>query len=259
MDGATSLPGKGSREDTFLTGGEKRWYRNTRLLVAITLWGICLMTLLVASVIVHFHPGPWPVDLQTTVTLQSLHLWAWVNSSIDFISRLNDPLPVTIALVLWLIGLSILRWFLLAIFFVFGTTISDLGINGFISQLVGRPRPSSPLIHIYNPEPSYSFPSGHTEHNVVYYGFLLYLSFSKPVREWRYRWILVPLQIFAVLNILGVGYSRVKEGSHWMTDTLGGYLSGALCLFLIIFLYSRAKHIVAKWLAKRHYAVHFWP
>src|SRR5438034_1075513 len=98
MDGATSLPGKGSREDTFLTGGEKRWYRNTRLLVAITLWGICLMTLLVASVIVHFHPGPWPFDLQTTVTLQSLHLWAWVNSSIDFISRLNDPLPVTIPL-----------------------------------------------------------------------------------------------------------------------------------------------------------------
>jgi membrane-associated phospholipid phosphatase len=256
MDSANSLPGKETREDAFLTGGEKRWYRNTRLLVAITLWALGLLTLLVASVLVHFHPGPWPFDLQTTVTLQSLHLWPWANSSIDFISRLNDPLPVTIALVLWFIGLSILRWFLLAIFFVFGTTVSDLGINGFISQLVGRPRPSSPLIHIYNPEPFHSFPSGHTEHNVVYYGFLLYLSFSKPVRQWRYRWILIPFQIFAALNILGVGYSRVEEGSHWVTDTLGGYLSGALCLFLIIFLYSRTKHILAQWFAKRRHKLH---
>src|SRR5947209_2849650 len=252
MDGATSLPGKETRGNAYLAGGEKRWYKNTRLIVAITLWGIGLMTLLVASVLVHFHPGPWPFDLQTTVTLQGLHLWPWVNSSIDFISRVNDPLPVTIALVFWFIGLSILRWFLLAIFFVFGTTVSDLGINGFISQLVGRPRPSSPLIHIYNPEPFHSFPSVHTEHNVIYYGFLLYLSFSNPVRQWRYRLILVPFHIFAVLNILGVSYSRVVEGSHWVTDTLGGYLSGALCLFLIIFLYSRAKHILAHWLARRH-------
>ena len=252
MDSTPDLPGNQSLDSTPPAVDLKGRNTKASYIVVVALWIIGLIALLVTSVIVRLHPGPWPFDLQTTVTLQGLHLWPWVNSSIDFISRVNDPLPVTIALVFWFIGLSILRWFLLAIFFVFGTTVSDLGINGFISQLVGRPRPSSPLIHIYNPEPFHSFPSGHTEHNVIYYGFLLYLSFSKPVRQWRYRWILVPFQIFAVLNILGVSYSRVVEGSHWVTDTLGGYLSGALCLFLIIFLYSRAKHILAHWLARRH-------
>ncbi len=72
---------------------------------------------------------------------------------------------------------------------------------------------------------------------MVYYGFLLYLSFTKPVREWRYHWLLLPLQIFAVLNILLVGYARVEAGSHWITDALAGYLSGGLLLFLFISLY----------------------
>jgi phosphatidylserine/phosphatidylglycerophosphate/cardiolipin synthase-like enzyme len=72
---------------------------------------------------------------------------------------------------------------------------------------------------------------------VIYYGFLLYVSLTKPVSEWRYRWVLIPFQIYAVLNILLIGYSRMLEGSHWLTDALGGYLSGALWLSLIIFLY----------------------
>jgi membrane-associated phospholipid phosphatase len=251
VDNATFLPGTKTPGNAPMIGDVKRRKAYIRRIVAFPLWGIGFITLLVASVIVHFHPGPWPFDLQTTVTLQSLHLWPWVKSAIDFVSRLNDPLPVTIALGLWLVGLSIFRWFLQVIFFVFGTVVADLGINALISQLVGRPRPSSPLIHIYNPEPTYSFPSGHTEHNVVYYGFLLYLSFSKPVRQWRYRWILLPFQIFAALNILGVGYSRVEEGSHWVTDILGGYISGALCLLLLIFLYRRATDLLVRWRTKR--------
>jgi membrane-associated phospholipid phosphatase len=251
MDRATLLPVTETPGDTLMIRDIEQRKGYIRGIVAFTLWGMGFIMLLVASVIVHFHPGPWPFDLQTTVTLQSLHLWSWVNSSIDFVSRLNDPLPVTIALGLWLVGLSLFRWFLPAIFFVFGTVVADLGINALISQLVGRPRPSSPLIHIYNPEPFHSFPSGHTEHNVVYYGFLLFLSFTKPVCQWRYRWILLPFQIVAVLNILGVGYSRVEEGSHWVTDIFGGYLTGALCLFLLIFLYRRATDLLVRWRTKR--------
>ena len=72
---------------------------------------------------------------------------------------------------------------------------------------------------------------------MLFYGFLLFLSFTKPVREWRCRWVLIPLQVFAVLNILLMGYSRVFEGEHWLSDILGGYLSGALWLALFIFLY----------------------
>jgi membrane-associated phospholipid phosphatase len=190
----------------------------------------------VASVMVHFHPGPWPFDLQTTNSVQHLPLWPWVQAILTFVDVFNDPIPAVIALSVWFIGLSLFRLFPQAIFIAFGTGLADL-LDGLISTIVARPRPSSPLIHVYIPEPFHSFPSGHTEHCVVYYGFLLYLSFTKPVREWRYHWFLLPLQLFAILNILLVGYARVAAGSHWITDALAGYLSGALLLFLLIFLY----------------------
>ncbi len=126
------------------------------------------------------------------------------------------------------------------------------GLNAIIGYLVARPRPTSPPIHVYMPEGGIpSFPSGHVENDVVYYGFLLYLSFTKPVSEWRYRWILIPFQIYAALNILFIGYSRVLEGSHWLNDALAGYLTGALWLALLIFLYRWTLDKLNEWYAKR--------
>jgi membrane-associated phospholipid phosphatase len=97
----------------------------------------------------------------------------------------------------------------------------------------------------------HSFPSGHVENDVVFLGFMLYLSLSKPVNRWRYRWLLIPLQLYAVLNILLIGYSRVVEGSHWLTDVVGGYLAGALWLVLLIVVYHWALDRLTTWHAKR--------
>ena len=67
------------------------------------------------------------------------------------------------------------------------------------------------------------------------------------MREWRYHWLLLPLQIYAVFDILAIGFSRVLEGDHWFTDVLGGYLEGLLLLFFFIFLYRWTTD----WLARR--------
>lgn len=251
MDNTTDLPGTQAPGSATLAAGAKKRQRQLLLVSAFILWVIGVITVLVAAVIIlFFHPGPWPFDLQTTVTLQSIHYSPWLLASIDIPSRFNDIIPATIALTLWLVGLlligwifkqrgkSPMHWIVTALFIVFGTLFADLAINGLISRLVNRPRPSPLLIHVYNPEPVPSFPSGHVEHTVVYYGFLLYLSFTKPVREWRYHWLLLPLQIFAALNILMIGYSRVEEGSHWLSDALAGYLEGAFLLALLIFVYG---------------------
>jgi undecaprenyl-diphosphatase len=212
-----------------------------------SLWGIMLVGLIVAGVIVHIHPMPWPFDLQTTIMVQSYHpgyLVAWVNTA----SYVNDPNISTGELIAWLLILSLigliahlrgkqaLFWVWAGVCIGFGTAGLD-GLDGLFSLVVGRPRPASPLIHVYVPEPFHSFPSGHVENDMVYYGFLLYLSFTAPVRNWRYRRVLIPLQVFFVLVLLTIGYSRIYEGSHWLTDTLGGYLSGAVFLSFLIFVY----------------------
>ncbi len=232
-------PGERLPGATTQTSGKKRFP------VGLVLWIIGFIILVAASVMVHLHPGPWPIDLQTTIFIQHLHMAVWILAFLNFISFLNDPIPSLIAMALWLVGLALFRRFLQGIFIAIGTALAD-GIDGLIGTIVGRPRPASPLIHVYVHEPFHSFPSGHTEHDMVYYGFLLFLSFTKPVRQWRYHWLLLPLQIFAVLAIITIGVSRVYEGSHWITDIFGGYLSGALMLYLLIIGYRWAHVALAR-------------
>lgn len=262
MDGTSDLPGKQTLDGTTLAGDVKRRNANTRRDVAITLWIIGFIALVVASVIVRFHPAPWPFDLQTTTTLQNLQLPSWVSTSIGWVSIVEDPINSTLALLsgfvllsligdfVWYRGGSPMRWFVAAIFVFAGTGVMA-GLDFLFGFFAARPRPSPLLIHVYMPERVASFPSGHVEGDVVFYGFLLYLSLTKPVSEWRYRWILIPFQLYAVLNILLIGFSRVYEGSHWLTDALGGYLSGALFLVLLIFLYHWTLDRLTKRRAER--------
>jgi len=130
-----------------------------------------------------------------------------------------------------------------------------VGIGNEIDALIGdyvvRPRPLPSLVHVdailkYN-----SFPSGHCCHVMLFYGFMLYLSFTKPVRTWRYHLLLIPLQLFALLNILLIGYERIYGGEHWLSDVLGGYLSGALWLALFIALYQWITHLRQRNQAKK--------
>ncbi len=262
MDSTPNLPGNHTGDDITLAGGVKGRSARTRRNVAITLWLIGFIALVGASVIVYFHPAPWLIDLQTTITLQHLQLPSWMITSIGWPTMVNDPIPsvssitiwfvvlLLIGVVAWLRGRSPIPWFVTAIFIWLGTILMWT-LFFLIDFIVARPRPSSPLIHVFIPEPIPTFPSGHVIYAVVYYGFLLYLSLTKPVSQWRYRWLLIPFQLFAVLNILLIGYSRVYEGSHWLTDVLGGYLMGALLLALLIFLYRWTLDRLTKRRARR--------
>ena len=225
----------------------------------IVFFVIGIIILAVASVLVHAHPQPYPFDLQTTQTLQTLQTPAFVTPTIDFFSSLNDPIPSIIALAVWLVGLIVIglvarargrspvKWFQSAAGLIITVGIAG-GLNFIINWLVARPRPGTfgEKIRVLSHIPVNSFPSGHTEHDVSYYGFILYLSLTPPVRSWRYRWILIPFQIFAAIDILTIGYSRILEGEHWLTDVLAGYLSGALWLLMCIFLYRLITDIIAQ-------------
>jgi membrane-associated phospholipid phosphatase len=262
MDSTPNLPGKQTLDGSTLAGGVMRRSAQTRRNGAITLWLIGFIALVVATVMVIMHPAPWPFDLQTTITLQHLQLPSWVITSIGWPTTVNDPIPQVSGFILWFVVLSLIGvvvwrrggspipWFVTAIFLSSGILV--MWILFFLTDfIIARPRPSSPLIHVFIPEPIPTFPSGHVIYAVVYYGFLLYVSLTKPVSEWRYRWLLIPFQLYAVLNILLIGFSRVYEGSHWLTDVLGGYLFGALFLVPLIFLYRWTLDRMTKRRARR--------
>lgn len=221
---------------TKTAGGEDRHNARARHILEAILWCIGLITLVSAGYYFHFHRGPLPGEFNISRSIQALHLPQWFFSILIFFSSLNDIPPSIAAVVIFVVGLAVMRWFRQAIFLALTVGVGN-AIDALIGDLVGRPRPDPHLIHVTTKLTFNSFPSGHTEHDTVFYGFLLYLSLTKPVREWRYRWILLPFQIFGLMAILLIGFSRLYEGEHWLTDVLGGYLSGALWLFLFIWLY----------------------
>lgn len=76
---------------------------------------------------------------------------------------------------------------------------------------------------------------GHVLFFVIFFGFLAYLAWIHFAG--RVRVILIAT--CAALIVL-IGPSRIFLGAHWASDVAGGYIIGALWLFVLILLYQRA-------------------
>ena len=218
--------------------------------IAIKLWLLGLLALAVASMLVHNHPGPWPVELAFTRTVQSLPYWPWIPLILDFIGTFDNPTPTGIVLGIVFTAILLIGSYRQAIFLALTVGIGN-AMNALIGDYVVRPRPTPALVHVDVSLKYNSFPSGHCCHVMLFYGFLLYLSFMRSVRAWPYRWALIPLQVFTALNILLIGFSRVYEGEHWLFDVLSGYLSGAHWLVVFICLYQWTTSVLDRRHAKR--------
>ena len=202
------------------------------------LWFLGLVVLMIIAWFVHGHPNPWPFELTISRDIQAWQMPGWLKAILIFVSTFNDPTPSGVAAAVVVAALLLARKIRPALFLGYLILVGN-SIDAIIGDIVGRPRPSPYLIHVTATLNFNSFPSGHTEHIVIFYGFLLFLTLTRPVREWKYAKWLIPLQILMALDILLMGFSRVLEGEHWTLDVLGGYLSGALWLTLFIYLYFR--------------------
>jgi membrane-associated phospholipid phosphatase len=100
----------------------------------------------------------------------------------------------------------------------------------FVISYFARPRPPEQTGLVVKTIPS--FPSGHTMSALIVYGFLAYILIPKmPSRFWK--WIVA---IAAVLIMLFIGFSRVFQGGHYLTDVIGGYAFGLAWAGLIYLL-----------------------
>ncbi|MFJ4675408.1 MULTISPECIES: phosphatase PAP2 family protein [unclassified Kitasatospora] len=129
-----------------------------------------------------------------------------------------DPLTMRLlvaAAVGWLLWRRAWR---LAVWAAATTTAAGL-IGWAVKAAVARARPSlpDPVAHA----PGFSFPSGHAMTAATCCTVLL-LVFSPALRP-GWRWA---ARAAAGLSVLGVGFTRVALGVHWVSDVLGGWLLG---------------------------------
>ncbi|MEP6696227.1 MAG: phosphatase PAP2 family protein [Pseudonocardiales bacterium] len=134
---------------------------------------------------------------------------------------------VFVPIALWLLWRRLYR---LAAFVAITVVLSSL-LNNAVKTLVHRTRPvfSDPVAHAGGA----SFPSGHAQAAMVGYG-VLTLVFLPALRGgWRRLAVVV-----AVLMVLGIGFSRVALGVHYVSDVLAGYVLGAAWLIAMTAAFS---------------------
>ncbi|HEY0756784.1 MAG TPA: phosphatase PAP2 family protein [Ktedonobacteraceae bacterium] len=188
------------------------------------------------SLYIRANPHPLPFEFDLSKWLQASITQPWIGAIFRFLTFINDPLPDVITTIAVMVVFVVMRWFRQGIFLALAVVIGN-GVDALIGDLVQRPRPTPNLIHVDSRLIFNSFPSGHSCHMMVFYGFLFFLTLTPSVKQWRHQWLVLLLQIWALLNIGIMGLARLWEGEHWVLDIVGGYLDGAIWMALFIFLY----------------------
>jgi undecaprenyl-diphosphatase len=198
-------------------------------LLVLLAGGFGVLTFLVKTI------QSFPIDLVITEGIQSIN-FAPFGSLMIAISWLgfwpqSGLITLTIVVVILFYGL---QWEALSAILA---AILTTAVNVLVKDLIQRPRPSNPIIHVLARLTDFSFPSGHVMYYIGFYGFVGFLVFTllKPS-------LLRTVLLYIVGGLIGlVGISRIYEGQHWASDVLGAYLLGTLALIGIIMLYRWGK------------------
>lgn len=114
--------------------------------------------------------------------------------------------------------------------FVVVALVGSVVLNNVLKAVIGRPRPPFEWSETLA---TASFPSGHTMN-----AFVVYLAIALAVWHLWGRRVGTVAVAAAVLISMVVGTSRIYLGVHWLTDVVGGFLAGAMCLLLVVALFA---------------------
>lgn len=178
----------------------------------------------------------WTIDLTITKIIQSINFPGFPEL-MRLVTRLADVTEGTISIFLVTLIALLLKEKKEAIMIAV-STVGAVYLSVLLKAFVSRPRPN-PLLIIQVGEylKSDSFPSGHVLFFMGFYGFLLFLVFTK-LKRGLFRTI---LEITLVSLLILIGMSRIYLGAHWFSDTLGAYLIGIVWLYFMSNLYRRLK------------------
>ena len=145
-----------------------------------------------------------------------IHLFSWIT--------LLGKWPVVvgiaaITIIIWMLY----KWRVFIVPFLITLLVSEL-FNWLGKIIIHRSRPDVALYV----EHTYSFPSGHSTIAVALYGFIAY-ALIRTQTKWRTKLIIL---FWALMVIIGIGFSRLYLGEHFVSDVWGGYLLGLLWLII---------------------------
>lgn len=170
------------------------------------------------------------LDLRIQSMMSSI-LTPSVTDYVVFITHLGGTRGTVVGILV--VGLPLLflrRWWSL-FGLVFATAGGGLILWG-LKVFFQRARPVETVIDAGG----YAFPSGHAFAAMVFFGYLIHLSF----RHFRLPAIQIFVTLVSTAMILLIGSSRVYLNVHWLTDVVGGWIAGFAWLLISILI---VRHI----------------
>ncbi len=168
------------------------------------------------------------IDLQISRYLQG-YKNSFFSLAMNFVSEIGDDFHLELIVISMMIALiysgSKMEAFKLAV-----ASLAGVAVGSISKLIVARPRPISDLVNIQEILNDKSFPSLHVLLFTVIFGYLIYLAPQKI----RTTWLKNLVVIGATTLLLTIGVSRIYLGVHWASDTLGGYVMGAIILICTI-------------------------
>lgn len=152
---------------------------------------------------------------------------------VKVITNITSPIMVITTALILVLAIKDKKIKISLVINLLGITI----INNLIKVIIARPRPE---INKLVTETGYSFPSGHSITSMVFYGYLVYLTY-KYINNKKIK---IPLIIFLILLIPAIGLSRIYLGVHYASDVLCGFLLGTI--YLILFISISKKYLERK-------------
>ncbi len=105
-------------------------------------------------------------------------------------------------------------------------------LGNFPKAIIDRERPSEMFDGIFGVGREMSFPSGHSEYAVTFFGFLAFVALTHLSGRVQRAGIVLFWIGFAIL----VGFGRIAHGHHWPLDVLTSYVVGIGLLSGLIWL-----------------------
>jgi membrane-associated phospholipid phosphatase len=132
--------------------------------------------------------------------------------------------PVLLGLGVLSFGVGMtLRTGLSAVVILYGAQVISQAANALVKLAFHRVRPDTWLVI---KETDLSFPSGHAVSAVVFFLGLALLAWHSPLP----RPVALPVVAALLACVLGIPWSRLALGAHYLTDVIGGLLLGGAFL-----------------------------